>query len=52
MHLSYSFGSFCILATDGSSGELLLLHQPSLYIYVFIKWFTRIEENIVIILLS
>jgi hypothetical protein len=41
-------GDIHILLKDEGSG---VFHQPTLYMSRFIKWFPRIGENVVIILL-
>jgi hypothetical protein len=40
-----------MLAIDGIAWELLLFHQPTLCISTFIKWFARIAEKMIIVLL-
>jgi len=47
----YTAGGSYILAIDGIAWELLLFHQPTLCISTFIKWFARIAENMIIVLL-
>jgi hypothetical protein len=48
---SYTAGGSYMLAIDGIAWELLLFHQPTLCISTFIKWFARIAEKMIIVLL-